>query len=102
MKILKNVISKYQCELQESAGFVIEQFLYSKSRPVQKISYLKVDAVLGVVAHTCNPSTQETEAGESLWVRGQPGLQGEFQDNQACYTEKSCLEKQNKTKIDAV
>ena len=28
-----------------------------------------------VVAHTFNPSTQEAEAGESLWVQGQPGLQ---------------------------
>jgi hypothetical protein len=33
-----------------------------------------------------------------LWVRGQPGLQSEFQDSQG-YTEKPCLEKQtNKTK----
>jgi hypothetical protein len=33
-----------------------------------------------------------------FWVRGQPGLQSEFQDNQG-YTEKPCLEKQkNKTK----
>jgi hypothetical protein len=34
-----------------------------------------------------------------FWVRGQPGLQSEFQDNQG-YTEKSCLkkQKQNKTK----
>jgi hypothetical protein len=31
-----------------------------------------------------------------LWVRGQPGLQSEFQDNQG-YTEKPCLEK-TKTK----
>jgi hypothetical protein len=32
-----------------------------------------------------------------FWVRGQPGLQSEFQDSQG-YTEKPCLEKQNKTK----
>jgi hypothetical protein len=31
-----------------------------------------------------------------FWVRGQPGLQSEFQDSQG-YTEKSCLEK-NKSK----
>jgi hypothetical protein len=31
-----------------------------------------------------------------FWVRGQPGLQSEFQDSQG-YTEKPCLEKQ-KTK----
>jgi hypothetical protein len=28
-----------------------------------------------------------------FWVRGQPGLQSEFQDSQG-YTEKTCLEKQ--------
>ena len=27
-----------------------------------------------VVAHALNPSIQEAEAGESLWVRGQSGL----------------------------
>jgi hypothetical protein len=27
--------------------------------------------------HSFNPSTQEAEAGWSLWVRGQPGLQSE-------------------------
>jgi hypothetical protein len=32
-----------------------------------------------------------------LWVRGQPGLQSEFQDSQG-YTEKSCLEKPKKKK----
>jgi hypothetical protein len=38
-----------------------------------------------VVAHAFNPSTWEG-------VRGQPGLQSEFQDSQG-YTEKPCLEK---------
>ena len=32
-----------------------------------------------------------------FWVRGQPGLQSEFQDSQG-YTEKPCLEKQKTTK----
>jgi hypothetical protein len=32
-----------------------------------------------------------------FWVRGQPGLQTEFQDSQG-YTEKLSLKKQNKTK----
>ena len=32
-----------------------------------------------------------------FWVRGQPGLQGEFQDSQG-YTEKPCLEKQKTNK----
>jgi hypothetical protein len=30
-----------------------------------------------------------------FWVRGQPGVQSEFQDSQG-YTEKSCLEKPKK------
>jgi hypothetical protein len=30
-----------------------------------------------------------------FWVRGQPGLQSEFQDSQG-YTEKPCLKNQNK------
>ena len=38
---------------------------------------------------------------KDFWVRGQPGLQSEFQDSQG-YTEKSCLKKKknkkNKTK----
>ena len=46
-----------------------------------------------MVAHTFNPNTQEAETGGSLLVRGQPGLQSLFQDNQGCYTEKPCLEK---------
>jgi hypothetical protein len=32
-----------------------------------------------------------------FWVRGQPGLQSEFQDSQG-YTEKPCLEKQTDKK----
>jgi hypothetical protein len=34
---------------------------------------------------------------EDFWVRGQPGLQSEFQDSQG-YTEKPCLEKQTNKK----
>ena len=33
-----------------------------------------------VVTHTFDPSTREAEAGGSLWVQGQCGLQREFQD----------------------
>jgi hypothetical protein len=33
-----------------------------------------------------------------FWVRGQPGLQSEFQDSQG-YTEKPCLEKTKKKKV---
>jgi hypothetical protein len=32
-----------------------------------------------------------------FWVRGQPGLQSEFQDSQG-YTKKPCLEKKTKKK----
>jgi hypothetical protein len=49
-----------------------------------------------VVAHAFNPSTREAEAGRFLSL-SQPGLQSEFQDSQG-YTEKPCLEKQNKNK----
>ena len=48
-----------------------------------------------MVVHAFNPSTWEAEAVD-FWVRGQPGLQSEFQDSKG-YTEKTCLEK-NKQK----
>ena len=48
-----------------------------------------------VVVHGFIPSTQDAKTGGSLGVQGQPGLQSEFQDSQG-YTEKPCLEKQNK------
>ena len=34
---------------------------------------------------------------EDFWIRGQPGLQSEFQDSQG-YTDKPCLEKKKKKK----
>ena len=43
-----------------------------------------------VVAHAFNPSTQEAEAGGSLWVQGQPDLWSEFQESQD-YKEKPWL-----------
>ena len=42
-----------------------------------------------VVAHAFYPSTWEVRQAD-FWVRGQPGLQSEFQDNQD-YTEKPYL-----------
>ena len=52
-----------------------------------------------VVVWDFNPNTWNTEAGGSLWVQGQPGLQSEFQDSQDCYTEKPCLKRtKNKQK----
>jgi hypothetical protein len=47
-----------------------------------------------MVAHTFNPSTPEAEAGGSLRMWGQPGLQNEFQDSQG-WAEKPHLKKQN-------
>jgi hypothetical protein len=61
----------------------------------QTVALLRGVALLwAMVVHAFNPSTWEAEAGGSLWVRGQPGLQSEFQDSQG-YTEKHCLEKSN-------
>ena len=39
----------------------------------------------------------KVEASRSLWVRGQPGLQSEFQDSQG-YAEKHCLKKPEEKK----
>jgi hypothetical protein len=44
-----------------------------------------------VVAQAFNPSTREQRQAD-FCVRGQPGLQSEFQDNLG-YTEKLCFEK---------
>jgi hypothetical protein len=46
-----------------------------------------------MVTHAFNPGTWEAEAGGSLQIRGQPGLQSDFQDSQG-YTEKTCVRKQ--------
>jgi hypothetical protein len=66
----------------ESSVFLIYIFMLKKDRDI-----------CTVVVITFNPSTWEEEAGGSLEVQGQPGLQREFQDSQG-YTEKPCLEKQ--------
>jgi hypothetical protein len=47
-----------------------------------------------MVTHTFNPKAQEAEAGRSIWVQGQPGLQSDFGDGQG-YTEKLSLRKKN-------
>ena len=51
-----------------------------------------------VVTHPFNLSTQEAEAGRSLWVWGQSSLQSEFQDSQDS-TEKLFLKKQKNKAI---
>lgn len=38
------------------------------------------NGIVGIVAHTFNPSPRKPEAGGSSGVQGQPGLQREFQD----------------------
>lgn len=41
-------------------------------------------------------STQEAEAGPSLWVRSHPSQQSGFQDCQNCYTRKPCFKNQER------
>jgi hypothetical protein len=52
---------------------------------------IKVSEFLGAVVYVFNPNTWEVEAGGSLWVWGQLGLQSKFQDSQDCHIEKPCL-----------
>ena len=60
---------------------------------VAQISDWKPCVFRAVITHACNPSTWNSE---DFWVRGQPGLQSEFQDSQDC-TEKPCLETNKQT-----
>lgn len=43
-----------------------------------------------------NRGTREAEADRSPWVRGQPGVQSNFQDSQS--TKKPCLKNNNNPK----
>jgi hypothetical protein len=47
-----------------------------------------------MLLYTFKPSTQEAEAGRSLWVQSQPGLYSKFETIQD-YVSRPCL-KQNK------
>ena len=49
-----------------------------------------------MVAHAFNPSTREAEAGGSLGVRRQPGLQELVPGQATKATEKPCLKKTKK------
>jgi hypothetical protein len=68
--------AKENCEFQANLDFIAGPI----SKRKKKVSHL-------VVAHAFSSSAQEAEAGGSLRVQGQPGLQSEFQDSQG-YTEK--------------
>jgi hypothetical protein len=54
-------------------------------------------SVGGVVVHTCNPRTQETEAGGS-WVQGQPQLHSKSGNNLG-YIGRSYSKETNKTNL---
>ena len=49
------------------------------------------------MAYTFDPSTQEEEADRSLWIRGQTGLQSEFQDSQGCVVRPVSKKKKKQT-----
>lgn len=49
---------------------------------------------LSVMVNSFNPKMREAEAGRSLWVLVQPGLQSKFHENQ----EKFCLKHKHKNK----
>lgn len=52
--------------------------------------------MIGLVAQAFNPSTWEAEAGRSLWVQDQPGLQNKFQVSRG-YTERLCFKTKQTT-----
>ena len=53
-----------------------------------------------MAAHSFNPNTQETEAGKSLWVQGQPGLQELVPVQAQKLHKETCLEKSHTQKRD--
>jgi hypothetical protein len=55
-----------------------ELYRETLSRKTKKTTTKKLKW-LDVVMHTFNPSTQEAEVDESLWVQNQTGLQSKFQ-----------------------
>lgn len=51
--------------------------------------YIKPQGISWMVACAYSPSVWKVEAGGSLWVHGQPGLQSEFQPS-LCYRLRFC------------
>jgi hypothetical protein len=84
-------------------GRVRNQARLGECQPQGQWSHWKrksLDNNEAVVAHAFTSSTGEAEAGQALWVRGQPGLQSEFQDSQG-YTEKPYLKNKQQKKTQA-
>ena len=46
------------------------------------------------MVHVFNPNAQEAEAGGSIWIQSQPGLQSEFQERLQSYTKNPVLKKE--------
>lgn len=72
-----------------------DQFPVLRGKLTSMINNNKIFPV--VTAHTCNPSTQKSEADGSLWGQCQPDQESNFQDNQSCYTKNPCLKKLKST-----
>jgi hypothetical protein len=51
----------------------------------------------GMVAHACNPRTQEAKAGES-WIQDQSGLYSKFEDSLGCIV-RPCLKKKKQQNV---
>jgi hypothetical protein len=78
-------------------NYMILEIFIDYSNIMRFIWYIKSKNVEpGVVAQPLIPA-HERQRQAKFWVRGQPGLQCEFQDNQD-HTEKACLEKNQPTK----
>jgi hypothetical protein len=80
------------------------QTIYKLTRPhsltnsnTLKVISLKISRLRGAWWHTPLIPALGRQRQVDFWVRGQPGLQSEFQDSQGC-TEKPCLEKSKKKK----
>lgn len=57
------------------------------------------DAKPGVVANACSPSMWEVEAGELLWVWGQPELHSKFLSSLGYSDVRPYLQKEKKSQI---